>query len=207
MEPDVTLNETTPQGENFSSEKIPDENPAENVPDPITATVADVFAGFDPALHQADAEGRPILSASGTLKRKPGRPRKIREGENPAPQEPQKAPEAAARAPQSASEKKAIKVSSAELARQILQISTGFLASTIGPEWNFRDKEEQDGMHAALTEYLAAQGQTRLSPEMMLLLAVSGYAAPRFAQQNTRRFFGKVFDKIGAGFRRMIGRG
>lgn len=126
------------------------------------------------------------------VKRKPGRPRKNKEMAPAQDKEPAQ--------PKSPAEKKSVRLGCDQTARAILCTVVGGLRELVGPEWDFADQAEADGMRIALGAYLEAKGGGEMSPEIALILMTCGYAGPRFAHENTRSkfsaFFGKIFAII-----------
>ena len=186
---DVTGNETTTQPETET------ENNAASLSD----MVGEVIAGFDPATHATDKDGSPILTASGTFRKKPGR--KPGAGQSvTAPVSKQKEKLTA----------KAQQLSSEELARALVNFAVGGAVSLIGEEWDFTSPEEAQGMKLAVAGYIEAKGNGNLSPEMLLLLVIGGYSLDRMKHQNTRtklgKFFGGVFGTLKSGIRALFKR-
>jgi hypothetical protein len=80
------------------------------------------------------------------------------------------------------------------------------MIALVGPEWDFQNQAEADGMKAAVSAYIEAKGDGQLTPEAMLLLVVAGYALPRAAHENTRSklegFFSGLWNGLKSIFRR-----
>lgn len=89
----------------------------------------------------------------------------------------------------------AVSVNHEELAGMFFDMTTGALASLIGPEWSPRDKRERESMIPPIANYLKAKEVKDIPPGMMLTICLLAYSAPRFSAPSTRSFFGKMFEK------------
>ena len=174
--------------------------------------------GFDPAIHAVNADGTPKMRVNGSFMLKRGR----KSGGSPGTPKSAGVPVAATDdaetsgeiAPNSpevqalpgAVQASANAVSNAQTARFLVDTVTGVLSRAIGPEWAV-EKDERSGLANATKQYLDAKGGLQISPEMGLLLAVSAYAAPRFAVPNTQtkisRFVGWCADRVAVARRRL----
>lgn len=109
-------------------------------------------------------------------------------------------------APRTAAQKAQIKATADLTARLLLNSAVGTMVALVGPEWDFENQEEADGLREATAAYLAAKGAGELSPEMCLLLAFSGYAISRARVPNTQQkigaFFGDCWKSIRGVFSR-----
>lgn len=184
---------------------LDNQNPLEiETPDAVTspATISNIVDLYqDRQDIVRDESGAPILAANGLPRKKPGRKPKGLEpaGATPAtPATPTAAP--------SPLERKAQRVASTELARSILATSVGAMMTLVGPEWDFRDQQEADGMKAAVASYIDAKGGGQVTPEMMLILVVGGYTLPRLAEENTRSKFSQFFGWVKNGLRAIFSR-
>ena len=169
---------------------------------PAVVTADTLRTGFDPLVHQVGPTGEPLLSANGTFRRKPGR----KPGAKPSTAPGIPATDAPAPVAKSPTEKRAARAASDELARAVLATSVGAMIALVGPEWDFQNQAEADGMKAAVSAYIEAKGDGQLTPEAMLLLVVAGYALPRAAHENTRSklegFFSGLWNGLKSIFRR-----
>jgi len=149
-----------------------------------------------------------ILNRDGTVRKKPGRKPGQKNAVSSAPATDQTGEPAtlAPATPKSPQEKKAVRLGCDQTARAVLGTVVGAMREFVGPEWDFANQEEADGMRIALAAYIEAKGGGEMSPELALILVSTGYAAPRFAHQNTRdkfgRFFGGAWNAIKDVFKR-----
>lgn len=184
-----------------------------DVPDPVAdavSTAVEQWVGFDPMIHARNPDGSPRLRVDGSYARKRGKggrksaedvsretgddlfsgsgvSRETDDGEaGPAPAQTTAATPSTPMA-------QAANLSSREAAAAIVITSTTILSRLVGPEWA-ADKPEVKNLTDATKSYIDAKGGIQMSPEMSLFLAVSMYAAPRFAHENTRSKFGQVID-------------
>lgn len=173
--------------------------PSEPLADTDTSVTLDDVIGqkIDRDQYQRSPDGSLILGANGLPKKKPGRKPKAESSGNFSTEK-----SAEQKAPKTALEKKAQKVSSEELARAFLHLTVGGMSVLVGEEWNFENQQEADGMKAAVATYIEAKGDGEMSPEGMLLLVVGAYAVPRMAHENTQSKLGKLWGKITALFKR-----
>jgi hypothetical protein len=169
---------------------------------PAVVTADTLRNGFDPLVHQVGANGEPLLSANGTFRRKPGR----KPGAKPSTAPGIPATDAPAPVAKSPTEKRAARAASDELARAVLATSVGTMIALVGPEWDFQNQAEADGMKAAVSAYIEAKGDGQLTPEAMLLLVVAGYALPRAAHENTRSKFEGFFSGLWNGLKSIFRR-
>ena len=103
-------------------------------------------------------------------------------------------------------ERKAQAAASDELARALVGTSVGAMIALVGPEWDFQSPEEAQGVKAAVSTYINAKGDGKITPEAMLLLVVAGYALPRTAHQNTREKLGAFFGGMWSALKTGLGR-
>lgn len=149
----------------------------------------------------------PILNRDGTLRKKPGRKPGQKNGTGAAAVTDTATPIPATPAtPQTPHAKKAVRLASDQTARAILNTVVGVMCEAVGPEWDFVNQAEADGMRIALAAYVEAKGGGEMSPELAMLLVTSGYALPRMRHENTRtklaNFFGGTFKAIRSVFTR-----
>jgi hypothetical protein len=185
--------------------------------DPVAdavATAVEQWIGFDPAVHAVNPDGTPRLKVDGSYARKRGKGGrksgtddtsgsddlfasaydKISSGpaigaggnttQNPA---------ASTTVPQNSPTQTAPNLSSAQAATMLVIACTTVMAKLVGPEWH-AEKPEQKALADATKIYLDSKGGLNVTPEMGLFIAVSMYAVPRLAHENTRSKFGALVD-------------
>jgi hypothetical protein len=216
----VPVPETEPESKNHETSEVDsvEQSPASEAvetvsretteEDPVADAVAvavSQWVGFDPAVHAVNPDGSPRLRVDGSYARKRGRG-----GRQSVPREteavadtqtnaglfdnPTSVPrETPRQAPASVPETVPASLSSREAAAAIVLTSTAILARMVGPEWS-AEKPELKALTDATKIYIDSKGGLQMSPEMGLFLAVSMYAAPRFAHENTRSKFSKAVD-------------
>lgn len=179
-----------------TGEAVKDESlqtPGESETPSILSLVGDI-APIDNA-YQHTADGSLVLGVNGLPKRRPGRPRK-----NPSLRGDAAASTAESSPASSPSkspvQRKANREASAMLASMLINTAVAGLTVSIGEEWQFQSQEETDSMKGAVTAYLESKGDSAITPEGMLALAVAAYALPRTAHENTRQKLGKFFGSI-----------
>lgn len=170
----------------------------------LVTDAAQVYAGFDPAVHAVNPDGTPRKKSDGGFAMKRGRkPGTVTSapGATPAQPRPDTGP---AKSPKAARQSGVI--TNAMAAKYIFASATTGLAQVLGPEWLPESQEEADGMRGVIKDYFDAHGQVQISPETMLALSVIGYSVPRVQHENTRtkivRAFGWVKSVLGALFKR-----
>lgn len=177
---------------------------------PAAVGVGDILGGIGdaPQVPAGDLDAPWGRKADGTPKAKPGRRPKDAPAADAAPGAP------AAPAPRRARTKleaKASEVSSQQIARVLFASFATGMSNLVGPEWNPESQEEADGMRAAIAAYVDAKSEGKLSPEMMLALALAGYTVSRLAHENTQSKFGALFGKMWSaaksGFKAIFARG
>lgn len=172
----------------------------------LVGEAAQIYEGFDPAVHAVNPDGTPRKKSDGGFAMKRGR----KPGQTAAPAG---APATAATPrfdPGPAKSPKAARqagvVTNTMAAKYIFAATTSGLAQVLGPEWLPESQEEADGMRAVIKDYFDAHGQVQISPETMLLFSVIGYSAPRVTHENTRGKIARAFEwaksAFGAIFRR-----
>jgi len=166
----------------------------------ITATLE----SFDPSIHVSGDDGQPVVTVSGTLRKKPGRKPGRIDTSGPA-ETAAGATLAPAKRAKTKLDVEANRAAALALSTQLLKVAVGALKFSIGEEWEFQDQAEADSLKGALATYIEAKGDRAFTPETMLLLVAAGYVMPRFAVPNTRAKVGGLFAKIGgwakSGFR------
>lgn len=157
------------------------------------------WVGFDPEIHAVNPDGTPKLRTNGSYALKRGRKRG---GTFPVPGAdhatagiPDPGADTAQATPPvtSAPQVAAATLNNAQTALFLVTSVTGVLSRAIGPEWA-AEKSEVKGLSDATKAYLDATGGLNLSPGIALSLAIASYAAPRFAHENTRSRFGRMYD-------------
>lgn len=173
--------------------------------DPVGEAVAvavQQWVGFDPAIHATNPDGSPRLKVDGTYARKRGRGgRKSGDDSGSADLFTNVSRETMADVPRETpqtdpaqpSPTAAPTVTSQQTATMLVLASTTVLARLIGPEWA-AEKDELKSLTTATKIYFDSKGGVQMSPELGLFLAVSMYAVPRAAHENTRSKLGKCFD-------------
>jgi hypothetical protein len=97
-------------------------------------------------------------------------------------------------------QKAQVKLTAEATAKLMLNSAVGVMVQLVGPEWDFQSQEEADAMKQATAAYIEAKGGVNMSPEVCLLLAVSGYSLGRMQHQNTQAKFSAFFGKVWAEF-------
>ena len=178
-------------------------------PDPVAdavSTAVEQWIGFDPAIHARNPDGSPRLRVDGSYARKRGSGGRkslpagddvsretgsdLFSGVEQESHVPRETPATAATPSPTAP---APSLSSREAAAAIVITTTAILSKVVGPEWQ-AEKTEVKALTDATKTYIDAKGGLQMSPEMGLFLAVSMYAAPRFAHENTRSKFSRAMD-------------
>lgn len=212
------------QSDDVPRETDPDDVPREtSVPveqsDPVAdavATAVEQWIGFDPAIHSVNRDGTPRLRVDGSYARKRGKGGRKSGAENDvaggddlfdgytsitsgpaigAGGNTAQAHGASATVPQSTPTQTAPNMSSAQASLMLVVACTTVLTKLIGPEWH-AEKPEQKALADATKIYLDSKGGLNVTPEMGLFIAVSMYAVPRLAQENTRSKLGLAVDWV-----------
>lgn len=207
---DPTL--TTSTNEVFQSEPETDsveQSPADvprETSDPVSQaveTAIEQWVGFDPAIHAVNEDGTPRLRVDGSFARKRGRGgRKSVDTNAPGsddlftdpdntPSQPLHVPRETP--PAQTSPTTAPTLNNQQTAAMLVMACTTVMGKLVGPEW-LTEKPEQKALVDATKIYLDAKGGVDVTPEMGLFIAVSMYAVPRLAHENTRSKFGKAVD-------------
>lgn len=157
-----------------------------------------IVQDFDPARYMTGADGQPLRTVTGELRRKPGR----KPGQkSAAPIPPGQTPDTAKRA-KTKLEAKSDQISAEALAALLCALGTRTMSRLIGPEWEFTDPAEGEAVQGAIAAYIHSKGDKHtLSPEMLLALVLASYGAQRIAHENTRSKLGKAWDFVKSGFR------
>lgn len=185
--------------------------------DPVAdavATAVEQWIGFDPAIHSVNPDGTPRLRVDGSYARKRGKGGRKSADENtsgaddlfggydtitsgPAigPGGNQAVPGASATVPQSSPTQTVPNMSSSQAAMMLVTACTTVLSKVVGPEWH-AEKPEQKALADATKIYLDSKGGLNVTPEMGLFIAISMYAVPRMAHENTRSKFGLAMDWV-----------
>ena len=180
--------------------------------DPVADAVSmavEQWVGFDPMIHARNPDGSPRLRVDGSYARKRGSGGRKSDatvsretgddlfpgtGTGPSVPRGTDTDETSAAPPQTPTTPTVAAVlSSREAAAAIVITSTTILSRMVGAEWA-AEKPELKSLTDATKTYIDAKGGIQMSPEMGLFLAVSMYAAPRFAHENTRSKFGQLVD-------------
>lgn len=187
-------------------DSIAQSEPVVDTSDPVAvavATSADQYIGFDPSIHAVNADGTPRMRAHGkgyALKRgKGGRKSTVEVAAGAddlfAGDETATASETASAPTPSAAPGAAASTSlnSREAAAMIVLTCTTVLSKVVGPEWQAETAEKKN-LTDATKVYLDSKGGLNVTPEMALFLAVTGYAVPRLAHENTQSKFSRAWQ-------------
>lgn len=156
-----------------------------------------IVQDFDPARYMVGADGQPLRTVTGELRRKPGRKPGQKTAANPLGQTPDIPKRAKTKL-----EAKSDQISAEALAALLCALTTRTLSRVIGPEWEFADDSEGAAVQGAVAAYIHSKGDKHtLSPEMLLALVLASYGAQRIAHENTRSKFGKAWDFVKSGFK------
>ena len=212
----------TPDGDRFSqSETITDSaEQSSNVPRETSDVETDLLGdsvqtsvqqavnqwiGFDPSIHSTMPDGTPRFRVDGgyALKRGKGGRKSADVGTmptgvpDPTPHVSRETADVIGSGPMV--QGAAAAMSNKQTAVFLVASVTGILSRAIGPEWA-AEKDEQKGLNGAVETYLDAKGGLQITPEMGLVLALSAYAVPRLATENTQsklsRFMGWCADRV-----------
>lgn len=177
----------------------------ETEPDPVSQaveTAVQQWIGFDPSIHAVNEDGTPRLRVDGSYARKRGRGgRKSGDDETAAGEADlfsdtvsRETPSGqTATAPQASPTQTAPNLTSQQAAAMLVIACTTVMGKLVGPEWH-AEKPEQKALVDATKIYLDSKGGLNVTPEMGLFIAVSMYAVPRLAHENTRSKFGMAVD-------------
>lgn len=175
--------------------------------DPVgeaVATAVEQWIGFDPAVHSVNPDGTPRLRVDGSYARKRGKGgRKSGTDDGTGSDDLFGYPDTihpgpavggvSATVPQQPAPPTAPNMSSAQASAMLVVACTTVMAKLVGPEWA-AEKPEQKTLIDATKIYLDSKGGLNVTPEMGLFIAVSMYAVPRLAHENTRSKFGQMVD-------------
>lgn len=168
------------------STPAPGEAPASAAPASVAAIAADhskVYAGFNPAIHATNPDGTPKLTPTGRFAKKAG----LRQNS---------AAVASTTTNVSKGAVVGVPVDHWPVAKQITNVGVNLAVRFIGPEWEPRDKDELPQVAFALKDYFDARGVPQMPPEVVLLLAIGAYAAPRLNHDNTRKKLSRFFNGV-----------
>jgi hypothetical protein len=148
---------------------------------------------FNPALHETNADGSPNLTRNGNLRLKaiktPGAERLQAHAIGAKPPEVQLAEKEQAVAKLEAKKKAETEAASLQQTKNCAFMSvmafTGVAQGIFGDEWK-AEEAEADMLTEATTQYFHSQGITDITPGWALVLAVGGYALPRFMMPKTK---------------------
>lgn len=174
------------QGVTASSDTLPQAGDVTSAAD-LASVHATAYAGFDPAIHRTDAQGVPIRTPSGRYAKKPRS--ELQSGNSGSLTTPV----------QSSAQPK---IDNLPLAKQLCNIAVNGAVRVFGPEWAPVDKAEADGLSFAFRDYFDARGVPKMPPEVILLLAVFGYALPRLNHENTQSKLVGIVGKVRGLFKR-----
>lgn len=136
---------------------------------------------FDPNIHRVDSAGNPIYTVNGKYAKKRGR-KPGQAKTNTINSEP-------------------IDDSGITQANQLGIVTAETIFSVcqgiMGEEWTpivdpKTGLDERNNMRVAWSQYYLATGKRDLPPSMIVMVAMTIYAAPRFRYENTRSRFGKI---------------
>lgn len=137
---------------------------------------------FDPALHETGPDGAPRLNAAGGLRMRRGR----KPGASAAPRATAStfaAPQGVAPQASAAPIPDTAKIDATATVMAELVFAIGMAAG--GSEWKPRD-EERDSLKDAFRNYCATRGVSELPPELVVAVALGGYAIPRCFMPETK---------------------
>lgn len=194
------------------SDNVPRETEAADPVADAVSSAVEQWVGFDPMIHARNPDGSPRLRVDGSYARKRGKGNRksddtvsretggdLFSGAGAGADVPRGTDtnETSAAPPQTPTTPTtptvAATLSSREAAAAIVITSTTILSRMVGAEWA-AEKPELKSLTDATKTYIDTKGGIQMSPEMGLFLAVSMYAAPRFAHENTRSKFGQLVD-------------
>lgn len=170
---------------------LPDPTQAEPVPSspadtPTPGSLADPhatqYAGFDPAKHRVDADGKPIMTPGGRYAKK-SRSQTNAPGVSTGPNVFQAGGAG-------------VKIDHLPIAKQIVNLAINVAVRTFGPEWEPHDKEEALTVAHAFKDYFDARGVPKIPPEFVLLGAILAYSLPRLSHENTKGKLSRMFEKV-----------
>jgi hypothetical protein len=172
--------------------------PRETETDPVAdavATAVEQWIGFDPAVHSVNPDGTPRLRVDGSYAHKRGKGGRKSGSDDSAGSDNLFGGYETATTPQSIPHQTAPNMSSTQAATMLVIACTTVMGKLVGPEWH-AEKPEQKALAEATKIYLDSKGGLNVTPEMGLFIAISMYAVPRLAHENTRSKFGLVVDWV-----------
>ncbi len=180
-EVDTIIEETPEVSENAVSESLKEEQEREQKFRQYTDRQG---MPFDPEIHSMNADGEPILTPTGKLKRKPGRKGGSQVGA------PGKSRSAVYHAPD-------YKTSAKHTVEALLTVSIMLGGEEWKPIYNKeRGIDEQGNLEHSFERYFEAKGIADIPPGVALSIALLGYAAPRFYQPKTKSKFQRAWNWI-----------
>ena len=164
----VVSNMPTPIPDAIEAAQVKDAAASNDVKDPKGRL-------FDPAIHQTDAAGKPLLTPTGRFKSKIRLPKQTT-GINLPTEQPLAVPEYRA------------------VARTLvgLFIQTGY--ALVGDEWlpeKTKDQDEEQNLISATENYCASTGFRDLPPGIIIAVAFIGYGLRRIGKPRTRNLVEK----------------
>lgn len=155
-------------------EDAPESAPLNEAGDISGAHIAD-YAGFNPAVHAVNPDGTPRRKLDGTYARKRGRKPGTHTAQVTVPDKRAQCEIAAA---------------------QTCNLLINSCVILLGDEWKPSSAAESEGLKNAFSDYYELRGIPALPPEVMLLIAIGSYAAPRLTQENTVNKIKRGFVRI-----------
>lgn len=134
---------------------------------------------FDPSIHRVDATGNPVKNRDGTFAKKRGR----KAGQTSQ----------AKTGPIPVATMSAEQMEAENLGKATAETIFAVCQGVFGSEWTpIVDNaiNERHNMQTAWSQYYLATGKRDLPPSLIVIVAMTCYAAPRFQHENTRTRFG-----------------
>lgn len=159
--------------------------------------VIKAYAGFDPAIHASDDEGKPRFTANGGYAKKRGR----KAGQKPGVQITDGKLTMQDSAPVQSANFKVAALGTVLMVTQSMQ-------SLFGPQWK-PEKLEVDSLTDSLEQYYASKGIDDLPPGFVLAFAISAYSLPRISHPETLSRWDKIKVALAPAYlkiRALIGR-
>jgi len=191
--PDVIENRDALPVSDSESQSAPADDPVSQA---VAASIGQ-YVGFDPTIHAVNPDGSPRMRAHGkgyALKRGKGGRKSPAADAAAGPTDlfgnagTETAPVSETGTAPTTQAPGQTPLNSREAAAMIVMTCTTVLGKVVGPEW-IADKDEARNLTQATKVYLDSKGGLNVSPEMALFLAVTGYAVPRMAHENTQSVF------------------
>lgn len=159
--------------------------------------VIKAYAGFDPAIHASDDEGKPRFTANGGYAKKRGR----KAGQKPGVQITDGKLTMQDSAPVQSANFKVAALGTVLMVTQSMQ-------SLFGPQWK-PEKLEVDSLTDSLEQYYSSKGIDDLPPGFVLAFAISAYSLPRISHPETLSRWDKIKVALAPAYlkiRALIGR-